>query len=296
MESVMNILVTGATGFTGSYVVEELLNAGHGVTAFVRTPEKAATLTQQYPGLTVRHGCFEDSASIGAAMDGCDTLVNVASMGFGHLPDTVRAAEDTGIRRAVFFSTTAIFTTLPAASKTVREAAENAIRDSSLDWTIVRPTMIFGTPSDRNMIRLIKWVAKTPIVPVFGPGTFRMQPVFVRDLAAAVPRILASDKTVTKAYNLSGADATDYNGLVRLVAELLGKRVKLLHLPVGLSIAAVRISRALPGLPNLSDEQVLRLNEHKDFSHGDAAEDFGYSPTALRNALQHEIKLYRSSG
>lgn len=296
MKSALRVLVTGATGFTGRYVAEELLNAGHTVAAFVRDPVKAAELGGECPGVELREGCFEEPRSLRAAMDGCDALVNVASIGFGHAADIVRAAEEAGVKRAVFFSTTAIFTTLHADSKAVRQAAEKAIGESSLSWTILRPTMIFGTPDDRNIARLIRWIDRCPVVPVFGPGNFRMQPVFVKDLASAVARLLASDNGAGKAYNLSGADVIDYNGLVTLVAELLGKQARLLHLPLSLSLAATFISRALPGFPNLSKEQVLRLNEHKDFSHADAAADFGYSPTALRDALKHEVKLYRSAG
>ena len=74
----------------------------------------------------------------------CDALVCVASLGFGHGPGIVAAAEEAGIPRAIFVSTTAVTTTLHPPTKQIRLAAEQQIRGSALDWTILRPTMIYG--------------------------------------------------------------------------------------------------------------------------------------------------------
>ena len=72
------------------------------------------------------------------------------------------------IKRVVFISSTSIFTRLNASSKAIRLRAEEKIKSSDLDWTIMRPTMIYGTPKDRNMIRLVEWIDKFNFVPVFG--------------------------------------------------------------------------------------------------------------------------------
>ena len=238
-------------------------------------------------------GDLDDRDSLLRALNGRDILVNVASLGFGHVDCVVSAAEETGVSRLLAFSSTSIFTTLPAGSKAVRTAAEERIASSSLNWTILRPTMIMGHPGDRNIIRLIRWIDRHRIVPVFGPGTYGLQPVYVDDLAVAVVAVLAERRTVRKAYNLSGRTVLDYNGLVALVARELDRSPRVLHLPVGLSLAAVRLAALLPGLPRLSREQVLRLNEDKRFSHEEATRHFGYSPTPLEDVIRREVQLYR---
>ena len=116
------------------------------------------------------NGDLGDHDALTAAMVGNDALVNVASVGFGHAPTIVSAAEAAGIRRAVFVSTTAIFTALNAGSKSARMAAEDTIRSSSLETTILRPTMIYGSSRDRNMCRLIRFLSQWRVVPVFGKG------------------------------------------------------------------------------------------------------------------------------
>ena len=123
------------------------------------------------------------------------------------------------VRRAVFVSTTAIFTKLNAGSKVVRKAAEAAITSSGLDTTILRPTMIYGTPGDRNMIRLVRWLDRWPLLPVFGNGRSLQQPVHVSDVAWAVVQALESPATIGRQFNISGAAPLTYNDVVRLICS-----------------------------------------------------------------------------
>lgn len=286
------VLVTGATGFTGRYVVRRLAEAGHMVTAFVR-PESSKEEVQDYVA-AFAVGDLSDPASLRRALDGHDALVNVASIGFGHAEEIVNAAREVGVDQAIYFSTTSLFTTLPAASKVERLKAETVIQSSSTPWTILRPTMIYGDTGDRNLIRLIRWIDRCKIVPVFGPGTYLVQPVHADDLAQAVVSALDSQGAARgKAYNLSGGTALSYNELVRLVGSLLGRSPWLVHFPVNASLLAVDVARRIPFAPRLSREQVLRLNENKAFAHDEAARDLRYAPRALRDGLEDEVRLYR---
>ena len=161
----LSLLVTGATGFTGRRAVRELLGRGHRVAAFVRASSDRATLP---PEVEVVAGDLDRPATLEAALRGRDALVNVASLGFGHAPGIVAAARAAGIGRAVFVGTTAVRTTLPAASKAVRLAAEQAVLGGGIGATLLRPTMIYGAPGDRNLERLLRFVRRCPIIPVPG--------------------------------------------------------------------------------------------------------------------------------
>ena len=175
----MKVFVTGATGFTGSRVVPLLLKSGYEVRCLYRPISDRSLLPDSKIAWAV--GDLSDSQSLSAAMQGADALINIASLGFGHADSIISAATNAGIKRAIFISTTAVFTQLNAPSKRVRVAAELAIETSSLKYTILRPTMIYGSDRDRNMWRLIRFMRYSPIVPVFGDGKYLQQPIYVDD-------------------------------------------------------------------------------------------------------------------
>ncbi len=283
----MKVLLTGATGFAGGHVVPRMLRDGYAVRCFVRDPERLPAAVRER--IEVLQGDFDDIGSFRWACAGCDALVNVASIGFGHGPGIVETAAEAGIQRALFVSTTAIFTQLNAPSKVKRTAAEAAIMGSPLNWTILRPTMIYGTSRDRNICRLIRYVRRFPVLPVFGSGTYLQQPIHVEELAEAIVGALGSKRAVRQSYNVSGKEPLTYNDLVRTVARLLGRRIWILHLPYRPVVATLRpLERMGVRLP-IKGEQILRLNEHKAFPHEDAARDFGFAPRTFAEGVAEEI-------
>jgi nucleoside-diphosphate-sugar epimerase len=219
-----------------------------------------------------------------------DVLLNTASIGFGHGPGIVAAAKRAGIKRAIFISTTAIFTTLNAKTKSVRMAAEEAIRNSGLQWTIIRPTMIYGTARDRNMARLVRYLSRWPVMPVGGRGTHLLQPVHVDDVVRAVLLALDRDVSIGRAYNIAGKAPLTFNEVIDVVAAQLGRRVFKLHQPMGPIASMLALAeRAKLRLP-VKAEQIRRLNEDKAFDYSDAARDLGYAPISFEEGIAREIE------
>src|SRR5215204_899209 len=225
----MKVFVTGATGFTGSRVVPLLLKSGYKVRCLYRASSDRSFLPQ--PEIEWALGDVSDPQSLISAMQGVDALVNIASLGFGHAESIINATKTAGIQRAVFMSTTAIFTQLNAPSKKVRVAAELAIETSGLKYTILRPTMIYGSPRDRNMWRLIRFMRYVPLIPIFGDGKYLQQPVYVDDVAQAMVSCLANEITLGKSYNVAGKQALMYNDVIDTIAKAMNKRVWKIHVP-----------------------------------------------------------------
>ena len=283
----MKIFVTGTTGFTGSRVVPLLLKNGFDVRCLYRASSDRSPLD----GLDIKWalGDISDTASLTSAMQGADVLVNIASLGFGHADSIIRAAKDAGIKRAIFISTTAIFTQLNASSKKVRVAAELAVETSGLDYTILRPTMIYGSPRDRNMWRLIKLMRLSPIVPIFGDGKYLQQPIYVDDVASAILGCLKADITIGKSYNIAGKHALTYNEVVDTIAKAMNKRVWKLHIPPKPVVGTLKFFEKIHIPFPIKAEQVLRLNENKDFSYAEAEKDFGFTPRSFEGGIEAEF-------
>jgi nucleoside-diphosphate-sugar epimerase len=283
----MKIFITGATGFTGARVVPLLLNNGYEVRCLYRASSDRSQLPQ--PEIEWVLGDVSNPHSLTSAMTRTDALINIVSLGFGHADSIIRAAKEAGIKRAVFISTTAIFTQLNASSKKVRVAAELAVEKSGLKYTILRPTMIYGSPRDRNMWRLIRFIGLSPIVPIFGDGKYLQQPVFVDDVAAAVLGSLNADVSIGQIYNIAGKHALTYNEVIDTIAKAMNKRVWKLHIPVKPLVSLLRLFERIKTPFPIKVEQVLRLNENKDFSYTEAGRDFGFSPLSFEEGIELEL-------
>lgn len=285
------IVITGATGFTGPFVVRALRTRfpSAALRAVVRPTSDPRRIG--VPDVETRVADLRDGPALESAFESADSLVNVASLGFDWTETVVKAAEAAGVRRAVFIGTTATLTRLPVASKPIRERGEQLVRESSLDWTILRPTMIYGTPDDRNVARLIGFVSRWPVVPVVAPHALQ-QPIHVQDVATAVADALASPATVGRTYNLSGKTALRLADMVKEVAAGLGRRRLVMHVPMRPVMGVLAVWN-LFGRSPVKLEQVQRVAENKNFDHEDAARDFGFEPRTFRDGVRAEVALWK---
>jgi uncharacterized protein YbjT (DUF2867 family) len=285
----LKLAVTGGSGFLGGYVLREAARRGHQTVALARNETAAGAVTAL--GARPVSGDLNDARSlVGAfAAAGCDVLVNLASLGFGHAPAIIGAAEQTGIKRAVFVSTTAVTTRLPASSKRVRLAAEQSIRESSLDWTILRSTMIYGDPGDRNLSRLLSLLGHVPVLPV--PGGRRLQqPVHAADLADAVLTAAERPAVAGRSYDVAGPEPLTFTELLQTAARAVASRTRFVPVPLSPVLAAARGYELLTRNPKIRAEQVRRLAEDKAFAIDDAIRDLDYAPRSFAEGIRAEAR------
>ncbi len=285
----MKLMVTGGSGFLGGYVLREAARRGHQAVALARSQAAADAVTAL--GARPVTGDLDDARSlIGAFTDaGCDVLVSLASLGFGHASAIIGAAERAGLERAVFVSTTAVTTTLPASSKQVRLAAEQSIRESALDWTILRPTMIYGDAGDRNLSRLLLLLRRTPVLPVPSGNRFQ-QPVHAADVADAVLAAAERSAAARNTYDVAGPEPLTFTELLRASARAVASRTRFVPVPLSPVIAAARGYELLSRHPKIRAEQVRRLAEDKAFAIDDAIRDLGYAPRSFAEGIRAEAR------
>jgi len=289
----MTIAVSGANGFTGRFVCAELQCRQCSFVALLRPGSNTTWMAARQ--IPVRFADLNNAAQLAEQLVECQALLNLASIGFGAAPVILQACHAAGVHRAVFVSTTAIFTQLNSCSKTFRQAAEAAIKSSSLDTTILRPTMIYGTPDDRNMIRLVRWLSRWPVLPIFGNGRSLQQPVHVSNVAWAVAQALETPGTIGRQFNISGAAPLTYNDVVSMTAQALGRPIHRLHIPAVPVIALLEAYERFDLKCPIKAEQIRRLNEDKAFSNAEANTAFDYTPMTFEHGIQQEVALFRSN-
>ena len=287
----MRLLVVGGSGFLGGYVLREAARRGHEAVALARSPRAARTVAGH--GAQPIVGDLDDARSLDEAFGAarCAALVCLASLGYGHGPGIVAAAEEAGIPRAVFVSTTAVTTTLHPPTRQVRLAAEQQIRSCGLDYTILRPTMIYGAAGDRNLSRLLRLLSRVPVLPVPGTGKCLHQPVHVADVAAAVLAALQRPVAIGSLYNVAGPEPLPFAELLQTCARAVGSRTRLVPIPLPPLVGLVRGYELLSRHPRIRAEQLLRLREDKAFAIDDAIRDLGYAPRPFADGVGDEARV-----
>jgi uncharacterized protein YbjT (DUF2867 family) len=281
------LLVTGATGFTGRRTVPMLAARDFKVRCLVRPSSDVRQL--EALGVELVRGDLAVPETLPRAFAGVTGLVSIAPLNTGYADALVDAAVAHGIGRAVFVSSTQIFTPLNAEALATRLAAERRIADSGLCYTILRPTMIYGAAGDRNISRLIRYLKRWPVLFIPGPGTCLVQPIHVNDVARAIVDAYQEPKAVGRSYNIACREPLAFNRLVDIIAGLLGRKILKVHLPSGWLIAALQKAEAA-GLPFfLRAEQLQRLNVDKAFAYDAAARDFGFTALPFEEGVRREI-------
>ena len=285
----MRLLVTGGSGFLGGYVLREAARRGHETVALARSAAAARAVADRgAQPVTGDLDAADNLAEIFAAAR-CAALVNLASLGFGHGPAIVAATQQAGIRRAIFVSSTAVTTALAAPAKRIRLAAEHRIGESGLDWTILRPTMIYGAQGDRNLSRLLALLSRARMLPVPG-GRHLQQPVHVADVAGAVLAAAERAGAAGSCYDVAGPEPLTFAELLRISARAVASRTRFIPVPVMPLVAAARGYERLSRRPKIRAEQLLRLAEDKAFAIRDAERDLDYAPRPFAAGIRAEAE------
>ena len=270
-------IVTGASSLVGDFLVPRLLAAGTPVTALSRRPAPApppAGLTWQIADI----GHPLPRVPAGAV------LFHLAPLWLPASPPRPPGRERR-VRRVVALGSTSRFTKARSGSPRERQvaadlsAAEAALHASSgLDWTVLRPTLIYGRERDRNVSSLARLVRHFGFLPLAGDALGLRQPVHAEDVALACLAVVDTPATFGRAYDLGGGTTLTYRAMAETICRGLGRRPRLLRLPRRGLRALLRVGRHLPGLGHLTPEMADRMGEDLCFDWSEARRDFGYAP------------------
>ena len=288
----MRVLLTGATGLLGGELLKLLLAEGHEARCLLRAGSSNASRLDAERAEIFR-GDAANEEDLLRALQGTDALLHVA--GIEYAQPVVEAARRAGVGRVVVVGSTSVHSSYEfRAGPKLR--MERVVRRSGLDWTIVRPSMIYGSERDKNVQRLLRFLGRSPVFPMFGPGTNLWQPVYHEDCARGVYEALVRLSAVGRGYDLPGGESLTYLDLVKTAAGALGKKPRIVRLPLEpvrlLLGAAEKLRLPLP----VGSEQVLRLQEDKAYPYEEARRELGYAPRSFREGVALEVARLRELG
>lgn len=298
---VENVLVTGITGKSGSFLLKQMINeqdrlSNVKVKALVRRESDATELDKANFIEKVYGNLNNESDLISVFKEHkVDTLLHIA--GIRQSENIIKAALSRGeVSRLILVHTTGIFSKYKAAGEDYRQIERNIsemIKDKNISLTILRPTMIYGDLNDRNISVFIDMVYRLRIFPVVDHAAYELQPVHAKDLGSAYFEILSNpEKTKNKNYNLSGGRPIMLKEMLKTISRYLGVKNTFISIPFGIAYAGACILYAVSFSKIDYREKVQRLVETRTFSYEDAKNDFGYSPMCFEEGVKSEVQEY----
>lgn len=285
----MKILVTGASGFVGRAVTQELLGAGHQVWAGSRRGEgqgaaQGVPLDVTDPGSVQRAVAQADPDAV-IHLVGIIQEVGAQTFERVHVEGT-RNVLAAAPRRARYVHMSALGAREDSDSRysSSKARAEALVRASGLGWTIFQPSLIFGVGDDFFGRVLRELVSTAPVVPQIGDGSFPFRPVSVQDVARAFVGALITPQSVGQTYALTGPREYTFRQLLELELRALGKSKPIVPVPLALMNLAVPLMGLLPK-PPITKDQYAMLKEGNTAPNEPARTVFGLPMLTLDDQL-----------
>ena len=292
------VTIFGGTGFLGRAITRRLLAEGISVRAAARHPEDTAFEARRTQSGDIQpvYADVRDETSVALALEGSDAAVNAVGLYVEHGAETFEAVHEIGalnvahqaatqgLGRFVHISGIGADLYSPSSYVRVRAKGELVVQDVFPRATILRPSVLFG-PDDRFVNALAQVAARAPVIPLFGRGDTKLQPVYVGDVAEAALRALRHPDAPGKTYELGGPQVYSYRALIELILRRTNRKRLLLPLPFALWEILAGLAAVFPA-PPLTHAQVTLMR--RDNVVGPAAlslKDLGIDATALETIL-----------
>ncbi|PKP53102.1 MAG: hypothetical protein CVT92_05895 [Bacteroidetes bacterium HGW-Bacteroidetes-1] len=301
------VILTGANGYLGSYIVRELLKNGFGIIA-CKYPHFASVVIdhpmveyvdmdittkadQQFELLKATKnkeviGIINAAALLGSSDYEANYKVN--TQGVINMMDF---AFNTGIKRFIQISSVVVMKKIKGPYGITKQKGQELLTASNLDFTVFIPAMILG-PESLGLNRVLKNVFQLPvIVPLIGTGKETQHPIYVKDFARAIVISLESEKAVRKVYEIAGDRVLSFREFIRMILKHYGKKKIFVFVPVFFASQLGKIFQKTQKVPLFTAEHVKGLLQDSKLDTKPLHDDLGFVPTPFKQALSESLDI-----
>lgn len=287
--------VTGAFSYTGSYIARTLLERGWDVITLTRDPGRPHQLQARVKASPLD---FSRPEQLEANLRGAHTLVNTYWVRFNYPGSSfeqavensqmlIAAAERAGVHRIIHISVSNpdLNSTLPYYRG--KAQVEEIVKTSKMSWAILQPTLIFG--KEEVLIHNIAWLLRHfPIFAIAGEGAYRVQPIYVEDVAEMAAKAAAT--TRNEILPAAGPEIYTYAELINLLKQIIGSRAMILHTPPWLTLLMANLVGLLLRDITLTSEELQGLMEERLYIGEPALASTRFSDWAKEK--RHDLGLF----
>jgi uncharacterized protein YbjT (DUF2867 family) len=292
----VTVLVTGGTGFVGPHVVHALRARDVPVRALVRNRGRGSRLVAW--GAELVEGDVTDAGSLRAAFAGVDAVVHLVAIIRGSRADFERvmaqgtrnvvfAGKEAGVRRFVLASALGLDERTKDAVPyfAAKWEMERAVKESGLEYVVLRPSFVFG--KDGGVLPTFVRLARlAPVTPIVGPGTQRLQPIWVEDVAEYYAQSVDLAAAANRTFEVGGPDAPTWNEFWDRLKRVLGVHRPSIHMPVSVLRVQAALTERLPFAPVTRDQLTMIELGDNVVTSPDAVETFEFPLVPLDEQLR----------
>jgi Nucleoside-diphosphate-sugar epimerases len=291
------ILVTGGSGAMGSVLVRELHKRGELVRVCVAPGDPFVSRISD----CVADICYADitkKVGLSGICKGIKTVYHLAAIivssddrEFDRVNaegtrNIVEEAHWAGVQHFIYVSSASVVYPAPTPYSLSKRKAEEIVKHSGLNYTIIRPTLVYGERGGLEFDLYLDYLKKYPVVPFIGAGRALKRPVYVGDIIAGLIALHGKKKTFKKTYNFSGAEVLSIRQFSRLCLKLLGKGNKpIVSLPVSICTIIAKILARVMKDPPLKWQVIAGITQDANLAPSSAMEDLGYCPAKVSEKL-----------
>jgi uncharacterized protein YbjT (DUF2867 family) len=304
----MKIFVTGATGFVGREIVKKLHAAGYSIRILARNPESVQAIEEfQRYGVEIQPGTLFDADALQKGVAGMNAVIHLVGIiseirentfEAVHTQGTINlitAVQQTGIERFVHMSALGTRADSESRYHQSKWLGEEAVRQSDLDYTILRPSLIFGT-DDQFSTLFTKLIRFSPVIPILGNENAHFQPISVEDVATAFASAVVEPRSIGQIYDLCGPEELTLEEIVNEICAAMGRKRLKLRIPLSVSVKlAATLEFVFPRLlrkaPPLNREQLIMLQENNIGNPEPANQMFNLRPIRFRDGIRDASKF-----
>lgn len=272
-------VIFGATGRTGRLIVARFKDLGFNVVAVGRSLKKLRGLGEE---MAICDFADPDLGPATSPVKSGDIVVLSAGVGFVSKILTLCPPD---INRLVVLGTARHLSKYPGDTGIAMLDAINLLQGQSINWTLLAPTMIYGAAGENNVKRMAKLIRRFGVVPLPGGGKNLLQPIHTLDVVEAVVRAATSDSANKKLIHIGGPESITNKYFLEQIAKAIDKNVKILNLPKPIMLMLAFVTRFIPGVPSITNEEVERLLEDRSVDISDMKNLLGMDPIPLDKGL-----------
>ncbi len=265
------IFITGGTGFVGRQIIKGLFQKGYHLTCLIREGSESKLPIPK--NIEIVYGDISKAENLKGNLEGLDAIIHLVGIirefpkrgitfhkiHFQGSKNIIDIAVKEGVKRFILMSALGAEPNADTSYHKTKAQAEEYLKSSGLSFTIIKPSIIYGT-EDQFVNTFAQIIKRMPFIPIIGDGTYQLQPISVKNVSEAFVKSLELPSAENESFEAGGPDKLEFNTIVDIISNVLGKKARKIHIPASIFKAIVMIMQRYSFFPITLDQMEMLLS------------------------------------